>query len=408
MTSGNPSQHSDDRIAITGMGVVSPIGQGIEAYWSGLTQGHSGITPIERFQTDDMRVRRGGEIKHLTETAAINSPLPTCRASQFLIHAATEALHEAHLDDPAAATQRLGVVIGSALGGIGEAERYQANPRDLHALAGASYDGPPRRLAHWLRASGPVITLSTACASGATSLGVGADLLRTGAATAVIAGGVDILCRFVMHGFNRLRSLTRDEVRPFDRRRSGLLLGEAAGIVVLERESAAQQRGVPPIGFLLGHASCADGSHIIAPDAEGQGLEQTVRLAIRNAGIDPAHIEFISAHGTGTPPNDRVETLVLKRVLGPSAYAIPINSIKAHMGHTMGAAAILETIMCLLAWRHGSVPPTLNYGEPDPACDLDYVPGSARMLQPRISLKTAVGFAGCNACLVLQGAESTP
>jgi 3-oxoacyl-[acyl-carrier-protein] synthase II len=218
-----------------------------------------------------------------------------------------------------------------------------------------------------------------------------------------MAGGVDILCRFVMHGFNRLRSLTRDEVRPFDRRRNGLLLGEGAGIVVLERESVARQRGAKPLGFLRGHASCADGSHITAPDHEGSGLEHTVRLAMRNAGVDQDQVDFISAHGTGTPANDRVETQVFKRVLGQRAYAIPVNSIKAHMGHTMGAAAILETIMCLLAWREGQVPPTLNYREPDPECDLDYVPETARAYRPRISLKTAVGFAGCNACLVLEG-----
>jgi 3-oxoacyl-[acyl-carrier-protein] synthase II len=287
---------------------------------------------------------------------------------------------------------------------MGEAERFQAQPRDLHALAGAAYDGPTRRLAKWIGATGPVLSLSTACASGATSLGIGADLLHAGTATAVMAGGVDILCRFVMHGFNRMRSLTRDEVRPFDRRRNGLLLGEGAGIVVLERESVARQRGAEPLGFLRGHASCAEGSHITAPDDEGAGLEHTVRLAMHNAGVDREQIDFISAHGTGTPANDRVETRVFKRVLGPRAYSIPVNSIKAHMGHTMGAAAILETIMCLLAWRYGQVPPTLNYGEPDPDCDLDYVPETARAYRPRISLKTAVGFAGCNACLVLEGA----
>lgn len=404
MMFGTPRLHNPDPIAITGMGVVSPVGHGVAAFWSGLIDGISGVSSIERFDTSDMRVGRGGEIKRLPVLASHASPLPACRASQFLIYAAAEAMQQAGLAPSACTVPRLGVVIGSALGGIGEAERFQAQPRDLHALAGAAYDGPPRCLARWLGATGPVLSLSTACASGATSLGIGADLLHAGAATAVIAGGVDILCRFVMHGFNRLRSLTRDEVRPFDRRRNGLLLGEGAGLVVLERESLARQRGAKPIGFLRGYASCADGSHITAPDDEGNGLEHTVRLAMRNASVDREQIDFISAHGTGTPANDRVETRVFKRVLGPRAYAIPVNSIKAHMGHTMGAAAILETIMCLLAWRYGQVPPTLNYGEPDPDCDLDYVPGTARACRPHISLKTAVGFAGCNACLVLEGA----
>jgi 3-oxoacyl-[acyl-carrier-protein] synthase II len=412
---------STDRIAITGMGVISPIGQSVDAFWSALVNGVSGISTIERFSTEGMRVKNGGEIKTLRDlTGTSEHPLPSCRASQFLILAADEALRMAHWYDPLnpphppypplrdpspSLRDTLGVVIGTALGGIEHAEYLMEQPRDLHALTGALYDGPTRTLAHWLHVTGPVMTISTACASGATSLGVAADLLGAGTADAVIAGGVDILCRFVMQGFNRMRSLTRDTVRPFDRRRSGLLLGEGAGIVVLERLSAARQRGVQPLGFLLGDASCADGSHISAPDTAGRGLEHTMRLAMRNVGVVPEDIDFISAHGTGTPANDRVETSVFKNVLGARAHTIPINSIKAHMGHTMGAAATLETIMCLLASRHGQIPPTLNYGEADPECDLDYVPNNVRSVRPRISLKTAAGFAGCNACLVLEGAE---
>ena len=386
------------------MGVLSPIGQGVEAFWSSLLNGVSGITAIERFPTHDLRVRRGGEVKQALDTIGLAWPLPACRASQFLIHAATEAMRMARLSE-AAAERRVAVVIGSALGGIAEAERWHDRSGDLHALAGAPYDGPTRQLARWLKATGPVLTISTACASGATSLGVGADLLRAGAATAVVAGGVDVLCRFVMRGFNHLRSLTRDEVRPFDRRRKGLLLGEGAGLVVLERAQTARQRGITPCGYLLGHASCADGAHITAPDPHGRGLEQSIRLALAHARVRSEEIEFISAHGTGTPLNDRMETQVFKKVLGARAYEVPVNSIKAHMGHTMGAAATLETIMCLLAWRDGQIPPTLNYGEPDPACDLPYVTGQARTYRPRLSLNTAAGFGGCNACLVLAGGE---
>ncbi|HEY5870515.1 MAG TPA: beta-ketoacyl-[acyl-carrier-protein] synthase family protein [Candidatus Tectomicrobia bacterium] len=404
MMSGTRPQPPDAPIAITGMGVLSPIGQGVEAFWSSLLNGVSGITSIERFPTHDLRVRRGGEIKQTLDTPGLERPLPACRASQFLIHAATEATRMARLSE-AAATRRVAVVIGSALGGIAEAERWHDQSGDLHALAGAPYDGPTRQLARWLKATGPVLTISTACASGATSLGVGADLLRAGAATAVVAGGVDVLCRFVMRGFNHLRSLTRDEVRPFDRRRKGLLLGEGAGLVVLERAQTARQRGITPYGYLLGHASCADGAHITAPDPQGRGLEQSIRLALANAGVRSEEIEFISAHGTGTPLNDRMETQVFKKVLGARAYEVPVNSIKAHMGHTMGAAATLETIMCLLAWRDGQIPPTLNYGEPDPECDLPYVTGQARTYRPRLSLNTAAGFGGCNACLVLAGGE---
>jgi 3-oxoacyl-[acyl-carrier-protein] synthase II len=205
-----------------------------------------------------------------------------------------------------------------------------------------------------------------------------------------------------------LRSLTRDAVRPFDRRRSGLLLGEGAGLVVLEREEAAARRGHLPLGHLLGHASTADGAHITAPDPDGRGLELAVRGAMAEAGVTADAVDFVSAHGTGTAANDRVETEVLKRVLGRRAHAVPVNSIKAHLGHTMGAAATLEAIMCLLAGRHGQIPPTLNYGEPDPDCDLDYVPNTARPGRPRISLSTSLGFGGCNAALVLASGEDPP
>jgi 3-oxoacyl-[acyl-carrier-protein] synthase II len=244
-----------------------------------LVNGACGLSAIERFSTEGMRVKSGGEIKALSDlTGTFDRPLPNCRASQFLILAAREALQMAHWQESPPVDHHLGVVMGSALGGIGQAERLLEHPRDIHALTGALYDGPTRTLAHWFRIPGPVMTISTACASGATSLGVAADLLRAGTATAVLAGGVDILCRFVMQGFNRMRSLTRDQVRPFDRRRNGLLLGEGAGIVVLEKASSAQQRGVQPLGFLRGHASCADGSHISAPDTAGRGLEPCARL----------------------------------------------------------------------------------------------------------------------------------
>jgi 3-oxoacyl-[acyl-carrier-protein] synthase II len=347
-------------------------------------------------------VVRGGEVKKLPPVDAASGPLPECRASRFLVHAAREALAHAGLTDEPRAASRMAVVIGTALGGIDDAARAVRGQGGVPALVGSLYDGPTWNLARWLGAGGPVLTVSTACASGATSLGVAADLLRAGAAEVAIAGGVDILCRFVQRGFNVLRSLTRDAVRPFDRRRNGILLGEGAGLVVLERAARAAARGAgAPLGFLLGHGSAADGAHITAPDPLGRGLEVAVRGALAEAGVAPEALDFVSAHGTGTAANDRVETDVLKRVLGQRALEIPVNSIKAHLGHTMGAAATLEAIMCLLAARHGAVPPTLNYGVPDPGCDLDCVPNEARRYRPRLSLSTSLGFGGCNAALVL-------
>jgi 3-oxoacyl-[acyl-carrier-protein] synthase II len=400
-------------VAITGAGVVTAIGQDLDAFWAGLVTGVSGISEIEGFPVEDLRVTRGGEIKKIRrETpAALSGGVgpsrrsPYCRTTRFLVHAAREALETAGLREALPEAGRVAVVVGTALGGIDGASRALVAGSALGALTGSAYDGPTRNLARWLGARGPVLTVTTACASGATSLGLGADLLRAGQADVVLAGGADVLCRFVQRGFNALRSLTRDAVRPFDRRRNGLLLGEGAGLVVLERADTAAHRGRPPIGHLMGHASTADGAHITAPDPEGRGLELAVRSALAEAGLAPGALDMVSAHGTGTPANDRVETAVLKRVLGRRAHAIPVNSIKAHLGHTMGAAATLEAIMCLLAGRHGQVPPTLNYGEADPDCDLDCVPNAARAWRPRVSLSTSLGFGGCNAALVLAVGE---
>jgi len=243
-----------------------------------------------------------------------------------------------------------------------------------------------------------VITVSTACASGATALAVGADLLRAGEADAVVAGGYDALCRFVLRGFDALRSLTRDEIRPFDRRRSGLLLGEAGALGLLVRERDA--RG-PRLGTLLGYGSASDGFHIAAPQPEGRGLERAIRAALADARVSAGDIDLVSAHGTATPLNDRIETAALKRALGRRAHEVPVNSIKGSLGHTMGAAAALEAFMCLLSAQRGLIPPTLHLEEPDPECDLDYVPGRARPAQPRLMLSTSMGFGGCNGALVL-------
>ena len=363
-------------VSITGAGVVTPIGQDLDSFWAGLVTGVSGIGEIERFPVGDLRVTRGGEVKKLLRAPAAGSAdpdWPEGRASRFLVHAAREALETAGLRTDRPPPARIGVVIGTALGGIDAAEHAVRGEGGLRRLAGSLYDGPTRDLARWLGATGPVL-----------------------------AGGVDVLCRFVQRGFNVLRSLTRDLVRPFDRRRSGLLLGEGAGVVVLERRRDAEARGHRAVlGRLLGHGSAADGVHVTAPDPDGRGLEVAIRLALREADLPPDAIEFVSAHGTGTTANDRVETEVLKRLLGPRARAVPVNSIKAHLGHTMGAAATLEAIMGLLAFRHGLVPPTLNYGAPDPECDLDYVPDAPRRLRPRVTLSTSLGFGGCNAALVL-------
>jgi 3-oxoacyl-[acyl-carrier-protein] synthase II len=380
--------------AILAAGVATPLGLDLDAFWSALCTGVDGISTIERFRVDDLRVGRGGEIKKLR--APRHGRLPRCRASALLVLAADDLLARCALTaDPA----RIAVVVGTALGGVEEGERALGEA-GAHAAAAGLYDSPAHALAGRLGARGSVVTVSTACASGATALGVGADLLAADAADLVVAGGYDVLCRFVMRGFDALRSLTRERVRPFDRRRTGLLLGEAAALVLMARDADAPRAR---LGRLLGHASSSDGAHVAAPHPEGRGLEHAIRGALAAAGVGADAVDFVSAHGTGTPLNDRIETAVLKRTLGARVGAVPANSIKGALGHTMGAAAALEAIMCLLASRDGIVPGTAGWEEPDPACDLD-VSGAARASRPRVSLSTSLGFGGCNAALVLEGA----
>jgi 3-oxoacyl-[acyl-carrier-protein] synthase II len=381
-------------VAIVAAGVVTPIGLDLDAFWSGLLAGADGLSAIERFPTDGLRVRRGGEIKKLPPVAL---PIRS-RATALLVAAAADLGARTRLD---AAPERIAVVVGTALGGVEELDRALAGDGTPRRALDGLYDSPGHALARWLGARGPVLTVSSACASGATALGLGADLLREDAVDLVVAGGYDVLCRFVMRGFDALRSLARERVRPFDRRRTGLLLGEAAGLVLLARERDV--RG-PRLGRLLGHGSASDASHIAAPDAQGRGLEAAIRAALAAGDVAVADLDFVSAHGTGTILNDRIETATLRRVLGDRAGAVPVNSIKGALGHTMGAAATLEAIMCLLAARDGFIPPTVGYEEPDPACDLDYVPGACRAVRPRRMLSTSLGFGGCNAALVLEGA----
>jgi len=379
--------------AILAAGVVTPIGADLDTFWAALQSGADGISRIDRFPVDDLRVGQGGEIKKLPSAAdALATP---CRATRVLVAAAHDLLERATLDS---APARIGVVLGTALGGVDELERAVTHDTGLTRAAAGLYDSPAHALARHLGVHGPVMTVSTACASGATALGMAADLLAADAADLVVAGGYDVLCRFVMRGFDALRSLTRERVRPFDRRRSGLLLGEGAGLVLMARERDV--RGAR-LGRLRGHASMSDGTHVAAPDPDGGGLERAVRHAMADADVVPAEIDFVSAHGTATPLNDRIEAAVLRRVLG--TRAVPVNSIKGALGHTMGAAATLEAIMALLAARDAIIPSTHGLEERDPACELDHVVGAPRAVRPRVMLSTSAGFGGCNAALVLEG-----
>jgi 3-oxoacyl-(acyl-carrier-protein) synthase len=250
--------------------------------------------------------------------------------------------------------------------------------------------------------SGPILTVSTACAAGTDAIGLAYRKISSGSADLIVAGGVDVVCELSFSGFCALKALATDKVRPFSRNRTGLALGEGAAFLVLESEESATRRGAAVRGHIAGYASRSDAVHLTAPHREGRGLAAAAMAALRDGGCGPGEIDYVSAHGTGTPYNDAMETRAVKASLGEHAHTVPISSIKGALGHPFGAAGAMEAAVCLLAIRDGVVPPTANLEEPDPECDLDFVPNQARRVEVRTALSLSAGFGGQNAALLIR------
>lgn len=371
---------------VTGCGVISPYGRGVEALWRGLVGGHSAARPITRFRADDLTPNVAAEV---------TEPLPddADRAGVFALDAARQALADAGLG---AAPPDAGVVLGTTLGGMEIFETWVGEARD--DLGHVPYFAPAARVARTLGCAGPVVTPQLACASGTHALAMAADLVRRGAADVVLAGGTDLLCRFVVAGFNALRA-TAPSAHPFDRDRSGLILGEGAAVVVIESAAYAAARGARVRARLAGMGAAADATHMTAPDREGGGAARAMAAALADAGITPAAVDFVSAHGTGTVYNDAMEARALVRVFGPGGVAV--NSIKGAVGHMLGAAGALEAVLCIEVMARGLIPPTIGLREVDPACGaLDLVRDAPRPQDTRVALSTSSGFAGANAALL--------
>jgi 3-oxoacyl-(acyl-carrier-protein) synthase len=398
-----------DGIVVTGMGVVSPVNPDgdIDRFWSALCAGESAVGPIRAFDASAYPVRVAAGV----DRAALEGVLPGGDPAFEMAHRAFgDALAHARLSGGEADPRRTGVVVGTVLGGILSGERYLredgAGGEALEALARYPLRAIAASLARAAGALGPVLTVSTACASGTDAIGIACRRIAAGAADRVVAGGVDVLCEFSFSGFCALKALSPDKVRPFSRNRAGLALGEGAAFLVLERETFASRRGADAMGRVAGYASRADGVHLTAPDREGRGLAAAVEAALRDGGCRPGEIDYVNAHGTGTPYNDWMETKALKSALGERARAVPISSIKGVLGHAFGAAGAMEAVACLLSLRRGVVPPTGNFEEPDPDCDLDYVPNRAREANVRTVLSLSAGFGGQNAVLLIRRAGS--
>jgi len=399
------------RIVITGIGVVTPIGSGCEQFWSQLLSGRCGIGPVQSFDTRGYRVHQGAEVRDF-RAGRYFSNLDAAhlgRASQFAIAAARLALADANVEIASLDLKRAGVSMGTTSGEPREVERFD----DLFISKKLERVGPEflklypsyviaAHTARELRFAGVNIMIPTACAAGNYAIAHAFDVLRAGRADLMLAGGSDSFSRITYTGFAQLGAIAPELCQPFDRNRKGMIPGEGAGVIVLEPLSSAVKRGARIYAEITGYGLSCDAHHMTAAHPNGEGAVRAMKQALEQSGTSPKEVSYISAHGTGTPTNDRLETLAVKRLFGDSAYRIPMSSIKSMLGHTMGAASAIETAVCALAVYHDRIPPTINLKEPDPECDLDYVPNSAREHTVQVAMNNAYAFGGNNASLVLR------
>ena len=407
------------RVVVTGLGAVSPLGLNVNELWSGLVAGRSGIAPITQFDPEDMPTRIAGEVKGFDATKWINfkEARRMGRATQMAVVASLEALADAGFEAvlPEDVQEEAGVYIGTAYGPFDKAdEEMQSFMKkgwrgvSPFALSSALTSMPAFHVSLLAQAKGPIGTPINACAAGTQAIVESSEYIRRGHAQVMICGGVEgLIHRYGIAGFSAMRALsTRNDEperasRPFDKLRDGFILSEGAGLVVLESLEHALSRRARIYAEVLGGASSADAYHVAAPDPKGAGAVRAMRRALRDAGVDITAVSYINAHGTSTPLNDFTETLAIKTVFGEQAYNVPISSTKSMIGHSMGGAGALEAIACSKTIETGTIHPTVNYENPDPECDLDYVPNTPRHADVRVVLSNSFGLGGNNACLVL-------
>lgn len=418
--------NGDARVVITGMGVLSPLGIGVEDFWHHLCEGCSGIDRITRFDASRLPTQIAGEVKGFDPETVLDrkEAKRTDRFVQFGIGAAREAIQDAGLDLDAVDPNRIGVLIGSGIGGI---ETFENQHRTLLER------GPDRvspffipmmisnmasgQISIKLGLRGPNFTTVSACTSSANAIGEGLRLLQHGDADIILAGGTEAtVTELAMAGFCAMKAMsTRNQEpqkasRPFDRDRDGFVMGEGAAVLVLEREDFARRRGAPVRCELAGYGATADAHHITSPVPDGDGAVRAMRAALEDAGMAPEEVLYINAHGTSTLPNDRTETIAVKRTFGEHARKLMLASTKSMTGHLLGAAGALEAAVCVLTIQRGVVPPTINQENPDPECDLDCVPNQKRNVRVTAALSNSMGFGGHNATLAFRavGADAAP
>jgi 3-oxoacyl-[acyl-carrier-protein] synthase II len=403
--------HKKKRIVVTGMGTINAIANNVPEFVRALGEGSCGIGKIDLFDTTGYRCRKGGQIRNFLPRSFIPEEFPLKRMSRadLLAFAATlEALRDARLYPlPEAMKEDMGVAIGGGSGGLLEGESFYGDllqkgnvKAHFSRLSSVYCASSTDRIATYLGLLGPKITLMTACSSGATVLGYGRDLIRNGQASIMLAGGTEPMCRITYSSFNALKSLDPDVCRPFDRNRGGLSLGEAAAVMVLEPLEAALARGARIYGEILGYGVTCDAHHMTSPDEQASGAIRSMEAALKDSGLGPEDIDYINAHGTATAVNDAMESMAIREVFGRRAYAVPVSSTKSMTAHTLGASGALEGIVSLLALAHGFMPPTINYRDPDPRCDLDYITEGARPASLRAVLSNSFAFGGNNTTMI--------
>ena len=407
------------RVAVTGLGAVTPIGTDVPSMWKAAVAGESGIDWIRSFDTTGLPVRVAAEVKDFdpTQVASPKEVRKLERNVLLALGAAREAMADAGLNgfDPA----RVGVVFGTAIGGVNgileqdEILRERGPERvSPNFLPNVLVDSASGQLAISLGIKGLNYAVVSACATGSHAIGEGAEIIKRGDADAVLAGGGEACMHpLILAGFTAMRGLAVENEhpprasRPFDATRAGFVMGEGAGVLVLEDLEAAQKRGARVYAEVLGYGGSNDAHHMAQPEPEATGVADMMRAALRRANVDPEGVGYINAHGTSTPLGDLAETKAIKDVFGDHAYELAVSSTKSVMGHTFGAAGAIEGMMCVLAIHEGVLPPTINYRNPDPECDLDYVPNEAREARVDVALSNAMGLGGHNGCVLFGRAE---
>lgn len=407
-----------ERIVVTGMGAVSPLGLSVSESWKNVIEGVSGVAPITLFDSSSLNVQIAAEVKDFDPDRYMEAKESRRRDryEQLATAAAQEALAASGLVVKDANASRTGVVVSSAIGGLkslqeGIITNHTEGPRKVSPflIPMLMSNGASGLIAIDHGFKGPCFSVASACASGADGIGMAWLMLRAGMIDACLAGGAETtITSLGVAAFDRIGAMTRRNdaagrvPQPFDLNRDGLVMGEGAAVLVLERESGARARGAEILAELAGYGSTADAYHVTAPHEAGEGGAAAMRQALASAGANVEDVGYINAHGTGTPLNDQSETRAVKNALGELAYKVPISSTKSMTGHMMGATGALEAVFCVQAVRTGVLPPTINYETPDPECDLDYIPNTAREKKINLALSNAFGFGGHNAVLAIR------